>query len=108
MSSPRPNLQQFRDQAMVTAERERLETVAAESRVRRKRRAHRITLVLITCASLAIGYVSPRKMRLPDPHQPVVAYTESGVHIAYLDDQGEFRSAEDGERLGQVIRWKRP
>ena len=97
MTRARPNLKQYADAAKRTARRARLRRW--------------ITPVIATTAAILIftvGHYAPRPMRLPTPHTTVIAYTSTGVHVAFLDSAGEFRNAETGEQIAQIIKWEIP
>jgi hypothetical protein len=42
---------------------------------------------------------------MPAPGTFVVAYTRTAWYKAFVDDNGQFRNAEDGLPLGTVIYW---
>lgn len=74
----------------------------------RKRWRTRVTWALVLLATFIAGQYFPGPMRLPTPHTTVIAYTSTGVHVAFLDSAGEFRNAETGEQIAQVTRWTTP
>lgn len=69
---------------------------------------HSVKLGALGWGTFMAGHWYPRPMRLPPPEEIVIAYTSTGVHIAFLDSAGEFRNAETGEQIAQVINWKTP
>lgn len=98
MTTARPHLQRYRDAAMDAA------------RVARFRKA--VLRVIVGGGVWAVVFLAgrymPRQMRLPKPHTVVIAYTHDGIHLAYLDSAFDFRCANSGERIGQVVLWQRP
>jgi hypothetical protein len=61
----------------------------------------------IVALSFATGHQVPRTMELPDPGVFVVAWTGKNWYKAYCDEGGEFRN-ENGEVIGQVVKWELP
>lgn len=45
-------------------------------------------------------------MNLPPTDELIIAWTGEHWYKAYMDKNFEFRNAETGENLGQVIKWK--
>lgn len=75
----------------------------------RLRKGLRATAALgVVVALVLAAYNRPRPMRLPPPYTPVVAWTGQHWYKAYADANGEFRNAETGQPIGQVIEWERP
>ena len=79
----------------------------------RLKNARRTTLALFGGIALgaAIGWTVARQMGLPLPERflPVYVTTSTGrAKVAYVDENGTFRSVETGEPIYQVNQWTRP
>lgn len=60
----------------------------------------------LTC--LTFGRIIQRPMPLPEPNKDiVVARTLRGTYVAFMDENGTFRSIADGTPIGQVIQWSK-
>jgi len=65
--------------------------------------------VFILAGSIyAAGYFTPRPMVLPEVGKPVIVYTKTRVHVGWLDENGTFRSVDNGLPMNQIVSWKTP
>lgn len=64
--------------------------------------------VLFAGSLFAAGYFTPRPMVLPEVGKPVIVYTKTRVHVGWLDENGTFRSVDNGLPMNQVLSWKTP
>ena len=83
-----------------------------------KRRRRKLTVRVAIAAVLGygIGAIAAERfhhfgqqMQQPPTGECLLTWSITGHHeLAFCDESGDFRSCEDGHRLGQVYRWERP
>ena len=87
---------------------QRAKEKAAKDR-RRVKAYERIAFAAFMILAYLSGYFTKdHDMTLPAPYVQVIANTGEHVHVAFVDEAGEFRSVEDGKLIGQVIGWQYP
>lgn len=75
----------------------------------RRSAAKRWTVRALFAGSMfAAGYFTPRPMVLPEVGKPVIVYTKTRVHVGWLDENGTFRSVDNGLPMNQIVSWKTP
>lgn len=97
MPGPRPNIHAFAKRTKQAARRQRIARIA--------KHAGAALLLLVV---LVAAYLWPRPMRLPAPHRPVVVHTSTNWYKAYVDEAGQFRHADTGLPINQVVYWSNP
>jgi len=85
-----------------------LRTVKVMRRARLLKWAGYLGRVLFAGSLFAAGYFTPRPMVLPEVGKPVIVYTKTRVHVGWLDENGTFRSVDNGLPMNQVLSWKTP
>ena len=65
-------------------------------------------LIGITIGGFLFTPTKYRVDKMPKHGEFVIAYKWNSWYKAYVDENGEFRHAEDGNILGTVIYWSRP
>ena len=95
--TPRPHLDKYRRMAVRSAFTQRVVRVVKV-----------LGILLLTAIVYTAGYQTPRPMNLPEPLTYIIAWTGDDWYKAYMDENYEFRNAETGMPIGQVIRWKKP
>lgn len=79
------------------------------SRLLRSKRLRILVNIQFAAVIYAIGYFTPRAMRLPEKMDPVSVINSNGrLHTATLWEDGKFHSVETGETIPQVVKWTKP
>jgi hypothetical protein len=87
-----------------------MSNMALANRYRKQVALLRVLTVTALLLGTFIGWLTwatplEQPSKMPPPGTFVLAYTRTAWYKAYLNENGEFRNAEDGLPLGTVIYW---